>query len=82
MKKYNICSTVSGKCVATDAATLAEGDCYTLSAYLYSWNPKSLKCSKCGTVVSEINNSNNTNTTNNGTTEAGYILAWTSVLLV
>jgi hypothetical protein len=44
MKKYNICSTVSGKCVATDAATLPEGDCYTLTAYQYSWNPTSSKC--------------------------------------
>jgi hypothetical protein len=44
MKKYNICSTVSGKCVATDAATLPEGDCYSLTAYQYSWNPTSSKC--------------------------------------
>ncbi|CAD8124536.1 unnamed protein product [Paramecium sonneborni] len=82
-KKYNVCSTSNGACTATDAATLKEGDCYTLTAYLYSWNPASSKCTQCGTVVVTPNNTNNNTSTGNGTTttDSGYVLGFTSLVI-
>ncbi|CAD8210801.1 unnamed protein product [Paramecium pentaurelia] len=82
-KKYNVCSTVNGVCTATSADTLKEGDCYTLTAYLYSWNPSSSKCTQCGTVVVQPNTTdNNTSTGGNDTnTDSGYILGFTSIVV-
>ena len=65
------------KCVATDAATLKEGDCYTLTAYQYSWNPLYSRCALFGTVVQNTNNSNSTSTAT--TTDSANKLVWTFV---
>ncbi|CAK82766.1 unnamed protein product (macronuclear) [Paramecium tetraurelia] len=75
--KYNICRTVSGKCTAADPKTLAESECYTLSAYMYSWNSKTSACAQCGTTIVTPNNSSNGNETNNNgstSTDSGYVL--------
>ncbi|CAD8214582.1 unnamed protein product [Paramecium octaurelia] len=54
--KYNSCSTVNGACTATKADILKEGDCYTLTVYLYSRNPANPKCTQYGTIVVQPNN--------------------------
>ncbi|CAD8208460.1 unnamed protein product [Paramecium pentaurelia] len=81
-KNYNICSLINGVCTATSVDALKEGDCSTLTAYQYSWNPAVSKCTQCGTVVVEVNNSkNNSSSGNQVNTDSGYILGFTSIIV-
>ncbi|CAD8200812.1 unnamed protein product [Paramecium pentaurelia] len=76
--KYTICRNVAGKCTPADPKTLLESECYTQSAYMYSWNTKLNACTQCGASVVSPNNSTNGNNTNNNngstSTDSGYVL--------
>lgn len=69
---------MNGICKETDASTLGNDSCYSLSKYTYTWNPSSNKCSVCTTTV-VVNNTNATNATT--TTEDGYLLGLSSIIL-
>lgn len=70
---------MNGKCAAADPGTIADSNCYTKSAYTYSWNTATSKCVSCvagsTTPTNNTTNTNNTNTTTNDTTTTyGYLL--------
>ncbi|CAD8125030.1 unnamed protein product [Paramecium sonneborni] len=83
-KTQQICTLVSGACTATDPSTLSSNDCFLVSGYTYTWNASTSKCGVCTAVVIQPNNTNNTNnnnTNNQTTTDSGYILGLSTVIL-
>ncbi|CAD8109110.1 unnamed protein product [Paramecium primaurelia] len=82
-KTQQVCTLVSGTCTATDPSTLSSNDCFLVSGYTYTWNASTSKCGVCTAPVVQPNNTdNNTNNTNNQTTtDSGYILGLSTVIL-
>ncbi|CAD8109130.1 unnamed protein product [Paramecium primaurelia] len=82
-KTQQVCTLVSGTCTATDPSTLSSNDCFLVSGYTYTWNAATSKCGVCTAPVVQPNNTdNNTNNTNNQTTtDSGYILGLSTVIL-
>ncbi|TNV71507.1 hypothetical protein FGO68_gene15846 [Halteria grandinella] len=82
--KYTICNLVNNVCTTSDPSTLAQGICYSKSAYTYTWNESTSKCVPCNGSSSINNTVNNTNSTNNSntTTTNGYILGVTIPLAI
>ncbi|CAD8145016.1 unnamed protein product [Paramecium octaurelia] len=82
-KTQQICTLVSGTCTATDPSTLSLNDCFQVSGYTYTWNASTSKCGVCTAVVVQPNTSDNNtnNTTNQTTTDSGYILGLSTIVL-
>ncbi|CAD8176985.1 unnamed protein product [Paramecium pentaurelia] len=82
-KTQQVCTLVSGTCTATDPSTLSSNDCFLVSGYTYTWNASTSKCGVCTAPVVQPNNTdNNTNNTNNQTTtDSGYILGLSTIIL-
>ncbi|CAK64788.1 unnamed protein product (macronuclear) [Paramecium tetraurelia] len=83
-KTQQICTLVSGACTATDPSTLSLNDCFQVSGYTYTWNASTSKCGVCTAVVVQPNNTDNNtnnNTNNETTTDSGYILGLSTIVL-
>ena len=64
-------------CIVGDASSLTSTNCYSYTAYTYTWDTGSAACSKCiATTTNTTTNTSTTNTSTNTSTEDSGTIAW------